>query len=183
MSKRLFLTITIAVTLLTACGFHLRGKLPLAESLQVIYVKSPNVLMRDAMADALAGTGATVVDDPEATKAAVLDLYDVSYERLVRTIDTRGKVTGYTLQYQVSFTMTSAEGEELRQAGPMVIRRDIDFDPDQVLQKEDEEFSLRRDMEREMSQRILRQLSTIVKWGLPQSPRVAAVAATGTQRI
>jgi len=65
----------------------------------------------------------------------------------------------------------------------MVIRRDIDFDPDQVLQKEDEEFSLRRDMEREMSQRILRQLSTIVKWGLPQSPRVAAVAATGTQRI
>lgn len=181
MSKRLVLTFTIAVTMLPACGFHLRGKLPLAESLQVIYVKSPNVLMRDAMADALEGTGATVVDDPEVTKSAVLDLYDVTYERLVRTIDTRGKVTGYTLQYQVSFKVMSAEGEELRQAGPMVVRRDINYDPDQVLQKEDEEFSLRRDMERELSQRILRQLSTIVRWSFPRAQRVAASAATGAR--
>lgn len=171
------LLITVAAALTSSCGFHLRGKLPLADSLQLIHVKSSNVLLRDAMADALEGTGARVVDDPEILGAAVLDIYDVAYDRLVRTIDTRGKVTGYTLQYKVSYRVTSPDGEELQSGGPLLARRDIDYDPDQVLQKEDEEFILRRDMERDLSQRILRQLSTIVHWRTPRGQRLVMVGA------
>lgn len=155
--------ILLTCAALSACGFHLRGKLPLAESIKVITVKSEETnetQLRQRVEDALKFAGATVVSDP-AIASATLDLHKVEFKRTVRTIDTRGKATGYTLEYIVRFKVVAADGSELRDSRPISIRRDFNFDPNQVLQKEDEERELKEDMEKELSQQILRQLSTI----------------------
>ncbi len=162
MLKRLPVILLVCFAV-SACGFHLRGKLPLSDKIKVIAVKSEETTetqLRQRVSEALTFAGATVVPD-EATASAVLDLYKVDFKRTVRTIDSRGKATGYTLEYIVRFKVVSADGTALRDARPISIRRDYNFDPNQVLQKEDEERELKDDMEKELSQRILRQLSTI----------------------
>lgn len=167
MLNRTILILLTAALVSTGCGWHLRGKLPLSDTIKVIAVKGQDPSLQDAMAQALRGSGATVVSD-EATARAVLDLYEVRYDRKVRTIDTRGKVTGYTLEYYVRYKVIASDGKELRDPGPMVVRRDFNFDPNAVLQAEDEERILREDMQSELSQRILRQLTTIA---LREPPR------------
>ena len=158
MSMRLILTLALCASL-SACGFHLRGKLPIPDSINVIAVKSEDKELRRLLVDALSFSGATVVQS-EADALALLDLRKVDYDRQVRTIDERGKVTGYILEYRANFTVTSASGDSLRES-TVVTRRDFNFDPDLVLQAEIEEESLRQDMLTDLSQQILRQLVTI----------------------
>jgi LPS-assembly lipoprotein len=158
MSMRLILTLAICASL-SACGFHLRGKLPIPDSINVIAVKSDDKELRRLLVDALSFSGATVVQS-EADALALLDLRKVKYDREVRTIDERGKVTGYILVYRVKFVVTSASGDSLRES-TVVTRRDFNFDPDLVLQAEIEEESLRHDMLTDLTQQILRQMATI----------------------
>lgn len=158
MAFRALIQILVAAALLTGCGFHLRGKLPLPPQLEVIAVSGEDIDFREEMIDALEASGAQVVDEADAR--SVLEMYDVRFDRSVRTIDTRGKVTGYILRYDVSYRVVDDQGEELRDTS-MALQRDYNFDPEQVLQAEREEESLREDMVEELVQRIMRQLVTI----------------------
>ncbi len=152
--------------LISGCGFHLRGNLPLSEKLLLIAVESSDSSLRQEMIEALEGAGASVVGNP-ATARSVLKLHDVSYERKVRTLDTRGKVNGYRLVYSVRYTVTGQDGTELRTSKPLRLERDFNFDSSQLLQTENEERVLREDMTRDMAQRIIRQLSTIASRDTP----------------
>lgn len=158
MAFRALIQILVAAALLTGCGFHLRGKLPLPPQLEVIAVSGEDIDFREEMIDALEASGAQVVDEADAR--SVLEMYNVQFNRSVRTIDTRGKVTGYILRYDVSYRVMDDQGEELRDTS-MALQRDYNFDPEQVLQAEREEASLREDMVEELVQRIMRQLVTI----------------------
>jgi len=154
-----FILILALCASLSACGFHLRGQLPVPESINIIAVKSEDKDLERRLSDALSFSGATVVES-EADALALLELKKVIYDRTVRTIDERGKVTGYVLEYKVNFDVTAASGESLR-SSTVVTRRDFNFDPDLVLQAEIEEESLRQDMLIDLTQQILRQLATI----------------------
>lgn len=149
----------------TACGFHLRGQIAVPESISVLAVQTNDRELYQSLVEALDFSGVTVVDSSADAKA-LLDLHRVEFERRVQTINDRGKVTGYNLIYRVFFKVISAGGENLRQSA-VVARRDFNFNPDQVLQKEIEENALREDMVKELTQSILRQLSTIA--ALPAS--------------
>lgn len=158
MVMRLLFTLALSMSI-TACGFHLRGQLPIHESLKVIAVQSTDRDLQRSLVEALQTSGATVVQSPN-DALAVLDLNRVTFDRKVLTIDDRGKVTGFILEYRVAYTVTGAEGQNLKTASLME-RRDFNFDPDLVLQKEIEENALREDMVVQLTQRILRQLTTI----------------------
>jgi len=175
MFTRALIVIVVASAMVSGCGFHLRGSIPLPEQLKVIAVTSTDNELRDELVNALEAAEAQVVDDPT-TARAVLDVYQVDFKRKVRTIDTRGKVTGYILRYDVRYRVVNDEGEELRSTRT-AIQRDYNFEPDQVLQAEKEEESLREDMLQELTQRIMRQLVTIASrtLGSPE-PRERASA-------
>jgi len=159
MSIRSLILVLVAAALASGCGFHLRGSIPLPEQLKLIAVTGQNAELRDEMVNALEAAEAEVVADPAAARA-VLDLYEVNFERTVRTIDSRGKVTGYNIRYDIRYRVVNEDGEELRDSR-LAIKRDYNFDPNQVLQAEEEEESLREDMRSELSQRIMRQLVTL----------------------
>ena len=159
MPIRALIQILLILALVSGCGFHLRGKIPLPEQLSIIAVSSPDRDVKEEMESALEGSGAQVVADPEGARA-LLDMYDVRFTRTVRTIDTRGKVTGYVLRYDVSYRVVNEAGDELRDT-KLALQRDYNFDPNQVLQAEKEEESLKEDMIEELTRRIMRQLVTI----------------------
>ncbi len=157
---RAFIIGFVLAGLVAGCGFHLRGKVPLSDTMSVIAVESSDTALRAEMVEALESAGASVVRDAAAAKS-VLKLHDIEFERRVRSIDTRGKVNGFTLIYRVKYTVTGPNGDDLRKSVPLRLERDFNFDSTQVLQKETEELELRDDMVKELARRIIRQLSTI----------------------
>jgi LPS-assembly lipoprotein len=162
-----FLAVWLIVGILVSgCGFHLRGKIPLSETLLLVAVESSDSGLRQEMVEALEGAGAEVIGDVAAARS-VLKLHDIKYERKVRTLDTRGKVNGYRLIYSLKYTVTGQDGAELRKSRPLRLERDFNFDSNQLLQTENEERVLREDMIRDMAQRIIRQLSTIASRSAP----------------
>lgn len=171
MPIRLLLIMVFAVSLLQGCGFHLRGKVDLPPTLSVMYVKVNGYpALESELKDALRQNGVDVVSNPSESSSTV-DLFNVLFERNLRTVNTRGKVTGYVLRYTVIFSVEDAGGELLLDRGVVRLTRNFDFDSTQVLQAEEEEAFLREGMEQEIALQILRRLSFIA--AVPSSVVVA----------
>ena len=166
MRKLIILIVSVAVVFMASCGYHLRGQLPLAERINVLYIDSTrgdfSVVddFSELLADGIEGTGAEVVTDPALAKA-VLSIVDITFERLVRTLDESGKVNSYTLEYRVTYDLFDANGDTITAGRVLQENADFDFDPDLVLEKEEEELGIRETMEEELVLRILRQLNTV----------------------
>lgn len=158
---RLVAVLTLAA-FVAACGFHLRGRTPLPESVSVLAVVGKDRDLRAAVVDALRVSGATLVEDIKQARA-VLELRNEKFERRVQTLDTRGKATSYRLYYTADYVLTRADGAALGKSRSVSVARDFDFDADQVLAKENEERDLREEMTDDMAAQILRQVGAAAR--------------------
>lgn len=158
--KRFALIFTISLSLLTGCGFHLRGVIDLPDSLSTIYVKAPQVEIRDELGEALENSGATVVKHA-AADAATISIERAQYHREVRTIDERGKSTGYILILDVDYSVVDSKGVSLVDKTRTSARRDYTFDETQALVAQRQEEILREELREDVSQAILRRLARV----------------------
>lgn len=166
-SQRWFgLLLAACSLLLLSCGFQLRGhtKAQLPPELQVLRVTvagsqaayDPLLL---AMQNALrTQAGATVQDGGE---VPLLTLSGERFDSQVLSVGSTGRVSEYLLKYELSFRLTDAAGQELAPLQTIRLQRDYRFDPLNVLAKEREEQELRRDLQRDGVQQILRRLARI----------------------
>ena len=158
-----FLCISLA---LSACGFHLRGagqaELPAVLSTLRVAIEGSKVAndpLLAAMKTALrTQAGVTVVDSAE---APLLLLAGEQSTSQVLSIGTTGKADEYLLKYEVSFRLVGADGKTLAEPQTVRLQRDHAFDRFNVIAKEKEEADLRREMQRDAVQQILRRLARI----------------------
>jgi LPS-assembly lipoprotein len=170
MNKTLhFVAVLTLAVFVAGCGFHLRGRTPLPESVSVLAVVGKDQDLHAALVDALRVSGATVVDDAKQAKA-VLELANEKYERRVRTIDTRGKATNYRLFFTADYALTRADGTALAKTRSITVARDLDFDADQILAKENEERDLREEMVEDVAAQILRQVNAAARRASESAP-------------
>lgn len=154
------LTISLALMAVQSCGFHLRGKVQLSNKVAPVYVKSSDASLARTLEEQLRNSG----NDPAGSAdgaATVVRITAVGYRRDVRTVDTRGKVTGYILNLEVSFDVVDKSGKKMLAGQRIHKQRDYNFDSTQVLAKESEENYLREDMEKDVALQIIRQLAAI----------------------
>jgi len=152
--------IALATLAMSGCGFHLKGQVPLSASLSPLALDGNDRGLLSEIREAVDFNGMPMTTD-EDSAGAVLRLIDADYERRVRTTDDRGRATSYTLVYQVRVEVQDVAGESLVDPFSVTTRRDLAFDRTRVLQAEERERDLREDMQREISQTILRRLSKI----------------------
>ena len=153
------LLIVLLITSISACGFHLRGQLPLSESTNVIYLDSEkNAFSRD-LEERLTLNGATLVGDPTAAKIT-LDIKDLRLERVTNTLDDRGKVNSFILVYAVDYSVIGAD-EKVIKTSSIQESRSYTFNATQILQQEREEEELEEEMRKELVLRLVRQLSVL----------------------
>ncbi len=103
----------------------------------------------------------TDVQITDSDDAPLLVLYGVSSDSQVLSVNSIGKVGEYRLGYNVSFKLIDKQGKALSEPQTVRVRRDLVFDRLNVLAKEREERELRRDMQRDAVQQILRRLARI----------------------
>ena len=166
--KRSLALLPLCALLLSACGFHLRGResVELPPALARVWVDmgaSPAyplllVEMRNALKTQ---TRAALADS--ASGAAVLTLSGESFlsESEIASINGQPATVGYILSYKVSYRVQDANGNVLVPGKAVKLQRQHDFDRNNVVAKEKEQDYLRTEMQRDAVQQILRQLAAL----------------------
>jgi len=144
---------------LSACGFHLRGNIPLPDGIKKMFVQSPQGSFKETLEDVINNTGGEI-QSARGAADVVLVIKDARSDRTIGTLDQRGKVDSYNVVFTVDYVLNDREGKELRKASLQESRR-YNFNPEQVIESESEEADLLADMEQDIALRIVRQLSTV----------------------
>lgn len=162
-SVRLFSVALLALLVLSACGFRLRGSGPQPElPFKTLFVSvaetSPLGVTLRRNLDAMRNI--EIVSDRKLADAA-LEVISEGKDKQVLSLNSQGRVREYTLLYRVNFRVVDKEGRQLLAPTDLVIRRIQSFNENQVLAKEAEEATLFREMQSDLVQQVLRRVSAI----------------------
>ncbi len=153
-SRTLVLGLALA---LAACGFRLRGTAELP--FKSLYLPGANSgIGLDLKRNIEAGTGAKVVDTPAAAEA-VLVFTQEAREKEILSLTGTGRVREFQLRYRVGFRVHDGKGVDYVPPSVIQLTRDVTYNDEQILAKEQEELLLYRDMQADMVQQILRRLA------------------------
>lgn len=110
----------LSMSLLTGCGFHLRGKLNLPPALHTFYLdgNSPYSTLLLQIRKTLNFSNITTVDSPTKAPVTLFVLTDsLTYNQ--STIGTSDSLRNYTVNYNVSYELRSPTGQKI--AGPFSV--------------------------------------------------------------
>lgn len=152
----------LTATMLSACGFHLRGASDMALPFKTIYLGfADSSTLGNTLKRNIRGAGNTaILPDPKEADA-ILDVLSETREKSVLSLNSQGRVREYTLIYTFKFRVRDGKSNELLAPTEIRLARDINYDDSQTLAKESEEAMLYRDMQNDLVSQILRRLSAI----------------------
>jgi len=146
-----------AVALLAGCGFHLRGSAQLP--FETIYIPGATPLAVELRRNVTASSKTRLADSPKNAQA-VLAFTQEAREKVILSFTSAGKVNEYRLRYRVGIRVTDTAGSQVfLPASEILLIRDMTFNDQQVIAKENEEALLYRDMQTDMVQQIMRRLA------------------------
>lgn len=150
----------LLATAITACGFHLRGNIPLSEGVKNMFLVVPDGTFKEALGEMLARNGAELAT-AEGGADVILNVTKAEPSRTVGTLDSLGKANSYNLNFRVTYSLEDQEGNKVRKVTSLKASRQYNFDPERVVESEAEEAELLESMEEEISLQIVRQLASI----------------------
>lgn len=177
-SPVLFGLMVLCVTLLTACGFKLRGSYGLPFDTLYIALPESNELHAALKRNIEAGTKTRIVNDPKDAQATL----NVVYDRLTQgilSLSGTGRVTEYQLVRTFAFRVTGNGNKDIIPQSEIILRRDLPYSDDVVLAKASETELLVRDMQSDLINQILRRLAAAKLKDTNTSTAPASGAATG----
>lgn len=145
------------VVVLAGCGFHLRGSAQLP--FETIYIPGATPLAVELRRNVTAASSTRLTDSPKNAQAVLAFTQDAR-EKVILSFTSAGKVNEYRLRYRVGIRVTDAAGAQVfLPASEILLTRDMTFNDQQVIAKENEEALLYRDMQTDMVQQIMRRLA------------------------
>jgi len=163
--RRLSITLSLLIlstSLLTSCGFHLRGSRALPDSASPMYIAAGETNLRDNLEQVMDASGVELVDE-KAQARLVLRVLSETQDKRTLSVDNRGKVVEYELHYQVQFDGVDAKGISVIPRQSVDLVRSFLNEDIEVLGKQEEAQLLREDMENEMANRLVFRLRAQLK--------------------
>lgn len=161
--KNLLITILIT-SLLSACGFHVRQEFQLPVAMTPVYLKVPRT-QRELLAifqEEIRNAKIPLTNDPSSA-ALVIDLRQVVEEETLLTASATGSPLERELSLRAKVYWENAEGEDVLEPEQFVLNRTFVYDDTAVLAKRREAESLTRELERELSRRIILRMRQLEK--------------------
>ena len=158
--------ILLLTLVLSACGFHLRGKIALPADLGPVLVTSttPYSPLAQAVADGLRSSGAVAAAEG-ATGVASLQILSERWGDLPISIDEFGRAQEFSLRYAAVFTFLRADGSELVPQQVVELSRDYVSLPEDATGTTTERETLADELRREMAAAILRRVDGVIVGG------------------
>ena len=151
----------LAVTLLSACGFHLQGHAPLPDAVKNAYLEVPDRQSEFVLSlrRALLSSGAHLAHE-KGEASAVVSIVRDNFTKRVLSVSATNQPNQYEVTYSVSFTVT-AHDQELLPQQEVSATRSYSFDERLLLAKGLEEDILREDLARDLADMVMRRLSRL----------------------
>lgn len=158
MFKFLF-AITIITSLISACGFHLRGQVDLPVALRILHLDAQTAepLTQNLLRQSLLSNGVTLADDAPYT----LKIISESGARRVLTVTSNAKASEYELTQNLSFKLLDTNGQEVSEEIKITSYRTLQYDASAEIGKAQEEANLRREMKQYNAYNVLLRLKAV----------------------
>ena len=152
--KQLYFLLLASV--LSACGFHLRGGVDLPVIMQSTYVDSqfPFDAMSRAIGHELRASKVNVTQQQE-TATVILKLISHRSNRRVLSVGSSGRATEYELFEEITFELSDTQGKVYLEPQTLSMTRDFVFDETQLLGKVEEGEAIRTQLQQTLARRIL----------------------------
>ncbi|MBN8888580.1 MAG: hypothetical protein J0I77_22900 [Rudaea sp.] len=150
-----------AAALLSACGFHLRGEVKLAPSMQRVAVVSsePAGQLRRSVEDAMKRAGATIAAPGEGV--GEIRMTAVGVQTLVGSVGGNARVNEFNMIYHVDLEIVDSAGKTVLEKQPIEQTRSFTFDQTQAAGTGAQQDVIRREMERDMAQAVMRKIDSV----------------------
>lgn len=148
----------LCITLLTACGFKLRGSYELPFDTLYIALPESNELHAALKRNIEAGTKTRIMGNRDEAQAMLTVVYDRTTQGILSLSGT-GRVTEYQLVRTFAFRVIDKDNKDIIPQREIVLRRDLPYSDDVVLAKASETELLVRDMQSDLINQILRRLA------------------------
>lgn len=155
--SRIF-ALLLAALLLTACGFHLRGRAGMPFDTLYLDAANPNTPFIADLRRSLESSKVKLVGAADQADVVLNIVYEIS-EKQILTLGGSGRVNEFRLSYRVSLRAYDLKQQDWIPAEEIALRRDYSFDDTKILAKEAEENLLYQSMSSDMVQQIVRRLS------------------------
>ena len=162
MSALRLITLTALLVTLCSCGFQLRKEAVLPSGMGTVVVQGADPfspLGRD-LAAALARAGSTVVEKT-GNGVSVMNITANQLATDVLSVGGNARANEYSMRYHVEFNVTDNAGKAILDKQVIELSRDYTFDAFQAAAVAAEEDLLRKELQREMVQSIMRRLDAL----------------------
>ena len=141
----------ILVTVVSGCGFHLRGSDALPAGMSVTYIQSGNPFssLVDDFTDALTTHGVRVTEQRDAA-TATLRIIENDRGREVLSVHTSGKVLEYQLRQIIRFSVATAENLPIVEQQTVTLSRAYLYRSTDVLGSEREKDAVRSTLQKNL---------------------------------
>ena len=146
---------------LSGCGFHLEGRVPLPQPMRRPYIEAPDQQSDfvQSLRRQMLISGARPVDSADQA-TAVVDILSDAVARRVLSVSAQNRPTEYEVTYMVRFAVTAA-GKELLPPQRVYATRSYSFDESLLLAKEHEEAILQQAMGQDLADIVMRRLARV----------------------
>lgn len=144
--------------LLTSCGFHLRGSLPLERYPAIFVDAKKHSELASLLSEQLKSNQVKLLSEQD-PKAPALMLQQDSLERRTLSLFPNGQVAEYELIYRVKYQLLLPDQEVVEYQ--FELTRDYQDDPNLALAKAKELDLLLQELRSQAANRIIRQLNRI----------------------
>lgn len=153
------LLILAAAASLGACGFHLRGEAKLPSGMQRVHlsVADPYSPLKRDLEAALGRSGATLAGAP-GDGVAEISIPAVSIAPVVRSVGANAFVNEFSMVYHVELEISGPDGKLLLPRQTIEHKREFTFDQTQAIGTSAEQDEIKKEMERDMVQDVLRRI-------------------------
>ncbi|MBS3824215.1 MAG: hypothetical protein KGY53_09995 [Wenzhouxiangellaceae bacterium] len=153
------LTVALLSALLAGCGFQLRGTASLPDEMATTWVEveDPTSAFARELELRLRGNGVELAESPG---EGVAELH-ILRERITRralTISEDARVREFELVFDLRFRLVGPSGDALLGPESLRMRRDFQFDEQQILGAATEEEMSREELRRSMAAALIRRL-------------------------
>ena len=152
----------LALLCVSACGFHLRGTVPVDLQFSRVYVRDHRARRVDAELARQLSYSRVVVAPDAASADVVVELRNERFDERVLSVDPRtGKAREYQIAYRVDLAVHHTDRRPLIKDQTVDLLRDYTFDERAALGKFEEQQVLRDDMIQDAAETVLRRLESI----------------------
>lgn len=159
---RKLIALFLIALLLSACGFQLRGSFRGQLPYESLYIDLPDDSdVGISLRRQIAALGHTRLAKDKESATAVFQQVTDRREKSILSLNASGQVREYRLQTTYSFRIVDPKGRELVPANEIILMRDITFNDNVILAKDQEETLLWRDINFDLVSQIMRRLSIV----------------------